>query len=184
ESKPKIRFNNFTHAWEQHLVGDFLSKSELIRKDITQSSDIMTLGLNLTGLRIGRTRNKDIFENTKYFVRKSGQLIYGKQNIFRGSIALITDEFDGKCTSLDVPSLNINNIHKKFIYFILSNPDFYERTEKEAVGTGSKRVHEQILFIQKIITTDSYEEQTKIADLFTNLNSLITLHQRKLKKLE
>ncbi|TPR53202.1 hypothetical protein [Metamycoplasma neophronis] len=149
----------------------------LVKKTIQKSSDVLTLGLNLTGLRLSRTRSNDNYNKTNYYIRHAGQLIYGKQNIFKGSLALITKEFDKKCTSIDVPSLNIENIDKKYLFYIMSNPKFYESTEKEAVGTGSKRLHEDKLLNLKITVSKDFLEQKKISRLADKTNSLITLHQ-------
>ncbi|WP_051043974.1 hypothetical protein [Mycoplasmopsis bovigenitalium] len=88
--KPAIRFKEFTNDWEQRRLGDFLFDPLLEKVEVEDENDLITIGLNLTGIRIGGNRNKFSFGATQYYKRLTGQLIYGKQNFFNGSIALIS----------------------------------------------------------------------------------------------
>ena len=124
------------------------------------------------------------FGSTIYYKRHAGQLIYGKQNFFHGSIALIPDEYDEKCTSGDVPSFDIEGINPNYLYYYIARPDYYEPKESESIGTGSKRIHQKALKEFEISNPKSIKEQTKIANFIKSINSLITLHQRKCEKLK
>uniref|UniRef100_UPI0004983971 restriction endonuclease subunit S n=1 Tax=Mycoplasma simbae TaxID=36744 RepID=UPI0004983971 len=144
-------------------------------------SEIITLGLNLTGLRIGSNKNKLKFGSTIYYKRNFGQLIYGKQNFFNGSIGIITEQFSGKCTSGDVPSLNIHNIDTWFLYHFLARSWYYQPKEMYASGTGSKRIHQETLLKFDITCPATTEEQYLIGLLIQKIISSISLHQREWK---
>ncbi|KAA9319878.1 restriction endonuclease subunit S, partial [Lactobacillus jensenii] len=122
-------------------LNNFLEIPPQIQARIKNKNQLLTVKLNLQGLARGVQRDTLSLGSTKYFIRHTGELIFGKQNIFNGSIALITKEFDGLATSNDVPSLKISNINPQFLFYLLKNPDFWKHTELIATGTGSKRVH-------------------------------------------
>ncbi|MFV8481470.1 restriction endonuclease subunit S [Mycoplasma sp. SK341A] len=180
---PEIRFKGFKEDWKESKIGNFLSIPIEEKADVNNASQLLTLGLNLSGLKNGATKNKLHFGATNYFLRKEGQFIYGKQNFFNGSMAIITPEFHNKASSKDVPSFNVNNIDNWFFYYYLARPSFYEKTEDLSLGTGSKRIHENILFNISIAHPELLEEQKKIRSLISNLNSIVSFNSIKLNKL-
>ena len=177
-------FAMHAHSWEQRKLGDFLKDPKLERVQVTTEDELVTLGLNLAGLRLGGNKNALSFGSTIYYRRYAGQLIYGKQNFFHGSIALIPDEYNEKCTSGDVPSFDIEGINSEYLYYYIARPEYYEPKESESIGTGSKRIHQEVLKTFSISNPKSRQEQKKIADIIKSVNTLITLHQRKCEKLK
>lgn len=143
----------------------------------------MTLKLNLKGISLSANSETLKLGSTKYYKRKAGQLLYGKQNFFHGSLALIPKEADGYATSGDVPSLDVNNIDSKYLMTYIGRSTYYERKEAYSTGTGSKRIHEKTL-LGFDITVPSPAEQKKIGKFLTGFDNLIVLHQRKLDHLE
>ncbi|MFV8472111.1 restriction endonuclease subunit S [Mycoplasma sp. 1458C] len=180
---PEIRFKGFEEEWKESKIGNFLSTPIEEKANVNNASQLLTLGLNLSGLKNGATKNKLHFGATNYFLRKEGQFIYGKQNFFNGSMAIITPEFHNKASSKDVPSFDVNNIDNWFFYYYLARPSFYEKTEGLSLGTGSKRIHENILFNITIAHPESLKEQKKIRKLISNLNSIVSLTLKKINKL-
>ena len=180
---PKLRFPGFTGAWEQRKLGDYLSIPT--KEPITDINELklMTLKLNLEGITLTANRETLKLGATKYYKRHEGQLLYGKQNFFHGSIALIPKEAEGYATSGDVPALDISNVNGKYLVDYISRPSYFKAKEALATGTGSKRIHEKTLLNFKI-TVPSLEEQNAISDFITNYTNLITLHQRKLEHLQ
>lgn len=180
---PKLRFPGFTGAWEQRKLGDYLSIPT--KEPITNINELklMTLKLNLEGITLTANRETLKLGATKYYKRHEGQLLYGKQNFFHGSIALIPKEAEGYATSGDVPALNISNINSKYLVDYISRPIYFEAKEALATGTGSKRIHEKTLFNFKIAVPSS-EEQSEISNFIAKYTNLIALHQRKLEHLK
>lgn len=176
---PSIRFKYFIDPWKRGTLGNFLQDPKLEKVDVKDSRQLLTLGLNLTGLRLGGNKNKLSFGSTAYYRRYAGQLIYGKQNFFHGSIAIIPDEYDGRCTSGDVPTLDIVGVNPYYLYFYIARPEYYEPKENDAIGTGSKRIHQDVLKSFEFSYPTSSDEQVMIANFFKLINNLITLYQRK-----
>lgn len=184
KKRPQLRFEGFTDDWEEHKLGDFLKTPEKVKAHIQSKDDLMTLKLNLGGLESGSNRETLELGSTIYYKRKAGQFIYGKQNFFNGSMAIIPIDLDGKATSGDVPSLDVIGILSEYLYVYVSRGDYWKSKESEASGTGSKRIHEKTLQGFDIKVPSTQNEQRKIGSFFAQLDNTIALHQRKLDLLK
>lgn len=184
KKRPQLRFEGFTDDWEEHKLGDFLKTPEKVKAHIQSKDDLMTLKLNLGGLESGSNRETLELGSTIYYKRKAGQFIYGKQNFFNGSMAIIPIDLDGKATSGDVPSLDVIGILSEYLYVYVSRGDYWKSKESEASGTGSKRIHEKTLQGFDIKVPSTQNEQRKIGSFFKQLDDTIALHQRKLDLLK
>lgn len=183
QSIPDIRFSEFKENWIQKKLGNYLSIPEKKQVDNLKDLKLMTLKLNLGGINLSANRETLELGATKYFIRKSGQLIYGKQNFFHGSIAIIPDSADGYATSGDVPALDIEGIQPKFLLNYISRPSYYLEKEARAIGTGSKRIHEKDLFSFEI-SSPSQIEQIKITNIVDRMDKIIILQKSKIQKLQ
>lgn len=179
---PKLRFPGFTEDWEQRKLGDYLSIPEKEILEVASSDDLITVKLNLGGVELGASRDTLSLGSTVYYKRYAGQFIYGKQNFFNGSMGLIPTNLDGKGSSGDVPSFNVSNIEKNYLYTYVSRESYWRSKEAAASGTGSKRIHEKT-FLDFNIDVPSMEEQKLISNTFDLIDRFITLHQRKLEYL-
>ena len=181
---PELRFAGFADDWEDRKLGDFLKTPEKVKAHIQSKDDLMTLKLNLGGLESGSNRETLELGSTIYYKRKAGQFIYGKQNFFNGSMAIIPIDLDGKATSGDVPSLDVVGILSEYLYVYVSRGDYWKSKESEASGTGSKRIHEKTLQGFDIKVPSTQNEQRQIGSFFKQLDATIALHQRKLDLLK
>lgn len=180
---PKLRFKEFNGEWKKHELSDFLSIPQKEKVVIKSTTDLMTVKLNLGGLVSSSGKNLSLTA-TNYYMRYAGQFIYGKQNFFHGSMAIIPTEFEGKATSGDVPALDINNIDPNFLYYFLARPTYYKNKEAMALGTGSKRIHEKVLLTFDIIVPNKLIEQQKISTFMNKLDKLIALQEKKFNLLK
>ena len=189
---PDIRFKGFTEDWEQRKF-DSLAKVE---RGLTYSPT----DLNSNGIRVLRSSNidedqfqmfdDDVFVNPNCvnieFANNNDILItsangssklVGKHTIVSG----ITDNttVHGGFMLLARPYINSyflnasmsSNWYKKFI-------DLYVAGGNGAIGNLSKSDLDN-----QIISIPNNNEILKIGDLFKNMDNLITLHQRKIEKL-
>lgn len=180
ESVPRIRFAGFTGNWKKHKLGNYLTIPEKNEKKVTNLDELITLKLNLLGMYSGSNRATLELGSTKYYERKAGQFLYGKQNFFNGSMGIIPAELDGKATSGDVPAFDINDINRDYIFTYVSRPSYWKSKESQSSGTGSKRIHEKVLQTFDI-NVPSSEEQTKIGNFFKQLDETIVLNEKKLE---
>lgn len=181
-TQPEIRFNGFSDEWVDAKLGDVLKVPEKVEATVTNNEQLLTVKLHGGGVHVMPSNKLLKLGSTKYYVRKAGQLIYGKQNFFNGSMAIIPLELDGKASSGDVPSFDIVNADTVYLYQKISQPDFYKRTEDWASGTGSKRLHEKT--VQRLpIQLPTLPEQQKIGALFSKYDAIIALREQKLAEL-
>ena len=185
---PKIRFKGFTDVWEQRKLGEisnivgggtpsteiesywngninWYSPAEIGSQIYVSNSQrkITELGLEKSSARL-------LPVGTVLFTSRAGI----------GNMAILKEK---ACTNQGFQSI-IPIKNKLNSYFIFSRSNELKKYA-ETVGAGStfvevsgKQMSEMEIKIPQI------KEQVKIADLFTNLDNLITLHQRKLEKLK
>lgn len=133
----------------------------------------LTVSLHLKGVSVREERDSSEVGKTIYYRRKAGQFIYGKQNIFRGSLGLVPQELDGYLSSQDLPAFDIaSGYDPAFIFAFFARPDFYEELEKIATGTGSKRVHPEAVY-RLSYPLPPLPEQKAIASVLSTLDAEI-----------
>jgi type I restriction enzyme S subunit len=171
--------------WEEILLGEVMSIPEKIKAPNRDKNKLLTVKLHLKGALKNENTDTLALGATNYFIRKKGQFIYGKQNLFNGAFDIIPDEFDGFLSSGDVPTLDINHsiINSLFLLYLMGRKEFYKPLEDFATGSGSKRIHEKTLLGIKI-PFPSLPEQTKIANFLSAIDSKIDIESQLLQKLE
>lgn len=181
----KIFSNSNIQKWRDIRLNKVLSIPVDEPKEVTNIDDIISVKLNTQGISKIPNRSTLKLGSTKYYVRHGGQFIFGKQNFFNGSMAIIPSKYDGKVSSKDVPSLNINKdiVMPYFLWLYLSRPSFYKKTERWATGTGSKRLHIKDLLSLKIYIPNK-NEQLRICKLMQSLDTQILKSQKHLKELQ
>lgn len=181
----KIFCNDNIKKWRKLKLNNILSIPIDEPKEVTNVSDIISVKLNAQG--ISKTSNRSTLKlgSTTYYIRHAGQFIFGKQNFFNGSMAIIPSDCEGKVSSKDVPSLNINTdiVVPYFLWLYLSRPNFYKNTERWATGTGSKRLHIKDLLSLNIYIPDT-KEQLRISKLMKYLDAQILSNQKHLEELK
>ena len=195
---PKLRFPGFTGAWEQRKLrktntfftdgnyGEAYPKSS----DMTNSNDGVPF---LTGgnLKDGQIDITDVnyITKKKHEELTSGHLIEDDIIIaVRGSLGALgyvnKKNIDWNINS-QLAILRTNKtelIGKYLLQFLLSSRGQIELTKRQ---TGSALKQLPIKALKDInIPITSIREQQKIGQFFNNLDSLITLHQRKLEHLQ
>lgn len=180
------RLGGFTGPWKEVRLGDIFSipnKKEVIDPEINK---IITVRLHRKGVFTGLQNETLSLGATKYYYRRSGQFIYGKQNIFNGAFGLVPKELDMCYSSADIPSLDFKDglVVPKYIDYYFSRKSIYRRLESRAIGTGSKRLHESE-FLKIEIILPSLEEQRAISDILSKADEEIELlKELRDKKLE
>lgn len=169
--------------WKTISLGKVLSIPVKEKPEIIDRSKIFTVKLHRKG--ISKSKNtENLSLGATYYIRKAGQFIYGKQNLFNGAFGIVPLQFDNGLTSGDIPTLDIDNnkIDSRYLIQYLGRETYYSKLEAIASGTGSKRIHEKALLGLKI-KLPSLEEQKKIADLLDNVDNEIQHFNNKLKSI-
>ena len=190
ETEPEIRFEGFTDPWEQRKLGEVAHR--VIRKNESNQSD---LPLTISAQH-GLVDQRDYFNNqvasrdmSGYYLLENGEFAYNKSTSSDspwGAIKRLTKYEKGCLSTL-------------YICFGLDqgDPDFlvtYYETNRwhgavQMIAAEGARNHGLLNiapddFLETALTLPcSTEEQKQIGCFFTQLNSLIALHQRKLELL-
>ena len=187
---PKLRFKGFTDDWEQRKLDD-------IAKIKTGGGTPKTTNLEYWSGDIPCIQSSDLVEgdvvyvNIKKFINNNALKNSAAKLISRDSIALVTRVGVGKVavinqdftTSQDFLSLSgFDGNDIKFIAYQLFR--LMQENAKVLQGTSIKGITKTDLIEQSIAIPNSIKEQSLIANILSQTDSIITLHQRKLEKLK
>lgn len=184
---PKLRFPGFTGAWEQRKLGDFIIEFH----EKTTVNDQYPI---LTSSRKGIFLQTDYYsgnqiaskDNTGYNIVPFGYFTYrhmSDDNIFRFNINKIVDK--GIVSTL-YPVFTTNKyLDSRYLQIQLNHGNEFAKyalLQKQ----GGSRTYMYLSKLKKLVLTmpKSTSEQKTISNFFDTLDSLITLHQRKLEHLQ
>ena len=161
---PSIRFKGFTDPWEQ-----------------CKFSDVIDIGSGMDYKHLGEG-NIPVYGTGGYMLSVNKALSYDKDAIGIGRKGTIDKPYILRAPFWTVDTLfycipkEHNNLD--FINCIFQNVDWKKKDESTGVPSLSKVI---INNVETAIPT--FDEQQKIGAYFSELNNLITLHQRKYNKL-
>ncbi|NTU57381.1 MAG: restriction endonuclease subunit S [Chlorobiaceae bacterium] len=160
--------------WKKVRIGSFLTESRIPDR-VNDPKKRLSVRLHLKGVEVREYRGTEADGATAYFIRKAGQFIYGKQNVFRGALGIVPLELDGYSSTQDIPTFDIaDHVNKNWLQFLFSDPNFYKKLELYASGSGSKRLHPKELF-RVTVTLPPLEAQHKINDTLSSAQHEIDL---------
>ncbi len=144
-------------------LGEILTESKIESTNPDPDRRI-TVKLFLKGIE-KRPHEAGVEGATKYFTRKAGQFIYGKQNLFKGAFGIIPKELDGFDSSSDIPAFDVReDCLPEWLYYFLKQGDFYKTLESIATGTGSRRIQPSRLFEIEMPLPDIHEQKKIIRE--------------------
>ena len=188
EKKPALRFKGFTDPWEQRKLGEIAK--EVVRNDPASDAPIMMI---TAGNGFIEQSDRYAFNNAgeslkKYILLECGELAYN-----HGASKLRPY---GSCFALTT----VEKARIPFVYHCFSveksNPEFLsielnganvENQLRKIVSSGARM--DGLLniayseYTEVTVQLPKKEEQDWIAKFFKQLDTLITLHQRKYEKL-
>ena len=177
-SVPEIRFKGFTDPWEQRKFEEIAVRSSVMsdKKGLprVEYEDIIS--------GAGRL-NKDIKlkESEKVgIVFHKGDVLYGKLRPYLQNWLLAS--FNGLAVG-DFWVLQPQNTDSSFLYRLVQSQQF-DGVANQSTGTKMPRADWKLVSKTKFAMPHSVDEQAAIGAYFEHLDTLITLHQRKLEKLQ
>ena len=192
---PEIRFKGFTNDWEQRKLVDIATMHARIGWQNLRTSEFLDDGdyylITGTDFKDGRIDfsschyvAKERYDQDKNIQIHNGSILITKDGTL-GKVAYISGL--NKPATLNAGVFNVvikaNDVDEKYLYHYLAGPFLMDYVSKRATGGTIKHLNQNILFDFPVVLP-SYDEQKKIGETLQDLDNLITLHQRKLEKLQ
>lgn len=167
--KPRLRFRGFTETWEQR-----------------KAKELCSIGT-------GKSNTQDQADDGKYpfYIRsdvpvRSNKYLYDCEAVITigdGNIGKVFHYVNGKfdlhqrCYKMT----DFQDIWGKYFFYYFSTK-FYDRAMKMTAKATVDSVRLEMISEMDILKPPHFSEQKQIADYFSQLDNLITLHQRKYDK--
>jgi type I restriction enzyme, S subunit len=189
-SIPELRFIGFTDTWEQRKLGTLCS---LITKGTTPKDKsgngevnfIKVENIDIDNGEITSTSKISIVEHEGYLKRsklKENDILFSIAGTL-GRVSVVKSSILPANTNQALAILRINEGYIPYLTTVLKGQaveDFIRRNP--TIGAQPNLSLEQVNNLD--ISYPNYDEQVRIGQYFSNLDHLITLHQRKLEKLK
>ena len=184
---PEVRFKGFTDAWEQRKLPEFVSFFNGLTYTPDDVQETGTLVLRSSNVKNGEIVDADnVYVSDKVVTSENvqeGDIIVVVRN---GSRALIGKHAQIKAsmpnTVIGAFMSGIRSGHSSFINALLDTSAFENEIAKNMGATINQITG--YMFSKMEFMIPSEEEQQRIGEYFSNLDHLITLHQRELEKLQ
>ena len=190
EKNPEIRFEGFTDDWEQRKLSEVADKVSEKNKNNEYSEPLTN------SAEQGIISQKDYFDRevvnednlNGYYIVKKNDFVYNPRVSVSAPVGPINRNKLGRNGVMsplytvfrthDIDEMYLEYYYKttKWHRFMKLNGDSGARFDRFTISST--------LFMEMPIPYPSIEEQKKIGEYFSNLDNLITLHQRKCEKLK
>ncbi|MEB0329726.1 restriction endonuclease subunit S, partial [Lacticaseibacillus paracasei] len=193
---PELRFAGFADAWEQRKLSDIATLNARIGWQNLRTSEFLESGdyMLITGTNF---HDGTVDYSTVHYVEKNRYEQDTKIQVENGSILITKDGTLGKVAlvqGLNMPAtLNAGVFNVKikdpetidvdYVYQYLAAPFLMKYANAKSTGGTIKHLNQNIL-IDFPVLLPRKREQVKLAELLNGLDNTITLHQRKLEKLQ
>ena len=187
---PRIRFKGFEEDWEQRKLDEMASFSKGIgysKADLRESGTPVILygrlytryetTISVVDTFVGAKEGTVSSRGGEVIVPASGETA---EEISIASVVGKPGILLGGDLNIIIPSKDLNSA---FLAISVSHARPHDKLTKMAQGKSVVHLHNTDLR-QVEIDLPSYEEQQEISNLFETLDSLLSLHQRKLEKLK
>ena len=183
EKKPALRFKGFTDPWEQRKVGTLIE--DYTEKTVTQNQYPVLTSSQQQGIVLQEDyfadRQVTTDNNVGYYVLPKGYFTYRSRSDTDVFVFNRNNIVDKGIISYYYPVFAPKSCDSNFLLRRL-NHGIKKQLSMAAEGTGQK-VLAHAKFKNMAVDVPSQSEQEKIGTILEELDTLITLHQRKYEKL-
>jgi len=189
DKKPRIRFEGFTDAWEQRKLGDVVDRVTRKNQDL-----VSTLPLTISA-QYGLIDQREFFDKrvaskdvSGYYLVKKGEFAYNKSTSSDapwGAIKRLDRYENGVLSTLYIVFAVNENAEVDSDYLVTYyDTDLWHGGIREIAAEGARNhgllnIAPADFFETSLTIPQDIEEQKAIGKYFSELDTLITLHQRK-----
>ena len=178
--KPEIRFKGYTDEWEQRKLGELVGIYDGVHQTPDyQDSGIMFLSVeNIATLKSEKYISEEAFERDYKVYPEKGDILMTRIGDVGTTNVVETAEKVAFYVSLAL--LKPNGIDSYFLSNAMKTNAFQKGLRERTLVTAiPQKINKDEIGKIDIFITNNDEEQKKIGAYFSNLDHLITLHQRK-----
>lgn len=182
EKIPEVRFVGFTDDWEQRKLGNCFSE----RVESMPDGELISVTIN-DGIKkfseLGRHDNSND-DKSKYKKVCVGDIAYNSMRMWQGASGY--SPYEGIVSPAYTVLLPNEGIYSKCVAYQFKLPEMIHTFQIKSQGITSDNWNLKYPTLSEIeiYVSKDIKEQELIAEYFTYLDHLITLHQRQLEKLK
>ena len=177
---PEIRFAGFTGDWEQRKLGDlaiFNPKEEL--PNVFEYVDLESVVG--TEMLTHRTESKRTAPSRAQRLARTGDLFYQTVRPYQKNNYLFEKPDKHYVFSTGYAQMR-PIVDGRFLLCLVQNDSFVKVVLDNCTGTSYPAINSNDLAGIEVYSPSNPQEQTQIGDFFKDIDTLITLHQRKLEE--
>ena len=179
---PEIRFKGFTEDWEQRKLNDTYTFSQGMQVAIDNQSLNKDVNMEQFIRIIDVTTNS---EPPRYIYNTTGKGHVEQNDIFfvrYGAVGTIGYGYNGTIANNLFKLSTKEKCCNDFMFQQFANGEFNKKLIEMSASTSMPAINFSALKSLSFYKTN-FDEQIRIGKLFKSIDNLITLHQRKLEKL-
>ncbi len=200
---PKLRFSGYTDDWEQRKLREVLvslQNNTLSRADLSNETGIAK-NVHYGDVLIKFGEVLDVSEEKLPMISDKSVLTKYKASFLQNGDVIVADTAEdstvGKCSEIaglndevvlsglhTIPYRPIEKFASGYLGYYLNSSAYHKQLLPLMQGIKVTSISKSAMQNTEIVYPKSVEEQGKIGDYFRRLDHLITLHQRKLEKLQ
>ena len=185
ETVPRMRLPGFTGAWEQRKLGDISGVYDGVHQTpFYTDSGIMFLSVeNIGTLKSNKYISEEAFNRDYKVYPQKGDILMTRIGDVGTPNVVETSERVAFYVSLAL--LKPSNVDSYFLCNSIRSPFFQSGLKERTLITAiPQKINKDEIGNVRLFLPSSTDEQVKIGAFFQQLDNLITLHQRKLEKIQ
>ena len=176
EGYKRTKIGIVPNEWSVHFLLKHLKESRL-----PGSNGRMAKKLTVKLWNRGVSEKREVHngsENTVYYRRKAGQLIYSKLDFLNCAFGIIPKELDNYESTADLPCFDITDVNPYFLLTYITQKNFYAHLGMIADGgRKARRVNPEEMLKFPLIYPP-IDEQQKIAEILSVQDRVIELKEK------
>ena len=182
EHKPKRRFAGFTDDWEQRKLEDIsiINPKSVIPEHFKYVDLESVVGTDLISFI---ETDKNSAPSRAQRVARTGDIFYQTVRPYQKNNYLFTLKDKDYVFSTGYAQIR-SDVDNAFLMSYLQNENFVQTVLRHSTGTSYPAISPSDLAKISVFIPKKQKEQLKIGKAFSNIDNLITLHQRKIDKLQ
>ena len=184
---PEIRFKGFTDPWEQRKLNEVAEKICVgfvgtCEKFYTDESGVpMYRTGNLNGLSLNRDDLKyvtnEFHQHNQKSQLKAGDILIARHGDSGKAVNYESSE-EANCLNIVIIRPDFKKCNYKFLTNCINSPECQKHIKSLSAGSTQAVINTSEIEKLGVVMPANIDEQNRIARYFSNLDHLITLHQR------